>query len=107
MSCAPRFENTATKSGRSTVVVISADSAIGATGEALTTGFGVDAIGGCAGAAVVVPPGRTAVVVFVVAVDATGFGFASSGKIRGAIAAQIHRSATEITIAAKIRFSIR
>jgi hypothetical protein len=52
------------------------------------------------------------VVVAVVVVDVAGFGgaltfgFASSGKIRGMAAAQIQRSATEITIAAKIRFSI-
>jgi hypothetical protein len=49
-------------------------------------------------------PGAGAVRVFCVAAGV--FGFASSGKILGATAAQIQRTISETSTATKIRFSI-
>jgi hypothetical protein len=67
----------------------------------ITAGFET---GGCEDKAVPL----VVVVLFAVVVVAGGvFDFASSGKMRGTTAAQIQRNATDMTIAAKILFSIQ
>jgi len=66
---------------------------------------GLEAAAVCAERVVVVA--AVDAVAAVVVVDGGVFGLASSGKRRGATAAQIQRNATDMTIAAKIRFSIQ
>src|SRR5439155_15958388 len=99
ISSAPRFENVAVKSSRSIFETTTSSALAGAmiTCAAVSSAFGVGGTG---------RPEAGTTRDGTAGFTATGFGFASSGKIRGAMAAQIQRNAIEITIAVKIRFSI-